>query len=125
MSGTRVVIDTNIAIYFLLGDKATEKYFYQFTPVFSFISELELSSGKDFLPDELAEIKRFLSAQVIMDYLPPLKEIVIDIRQKKRLKLPDAIIAATAIHLDIPLVSTDKSFKNISGLTLLYHELPV
>ena len=36
-----------------------------------------------------------------------------------KIKLPDAIIAATAIHYNLPLLSADKGFKNISGLTLI------
>ncbi|MFI5161697.1 MAG: type II toxin-antitoxin system VapC family toxin [Sphingobacteriales bacterium] len=124
MSGNKVIIDTNIAIYFLLGHKEVDQYFYHFTPIFSFISELELLSGRDFYPNELEEIKRFLSKQTIWGYSPALKEIVIEIRQKKKLKLPDAIIAATAVYFDIPLATTDKSFKNIDGLTVLYNEFP-
>ncbi|NNU34379.1 type II toxin-antitoxin system VapC family toxin [Mucilaginibacter sp. S1162] len=122
MSGNRVVIDTNIAVFFLLGNEAVKKYFFQFNPVFSFISELELLSGKDFLPEELKDLKDFLSKQIVLDYIPAMKDIIIEIRQVKKLKLPDAIIAATAIYLDIPLVSSDKGFKNIPGLNLIYNE---
>lgn len=124
MSGNKIVVDTNIVIYFLLGHKEVDQYFYKFTPIFSFISELELLSGKDFYPSELEGIKDFLSKQMIWGYLPVMRDLVIEIRQKKKLKLPDAIIAATALYLDIPLVTTDKSFKNIDGLTVLYNEFP-
>jgi len=124
MSGNRIIIDTNIAIYFLLGHKETEKYFYDFNPVFSFISELELISGRDFYKEELIDIQNFLSKQVVLDYIPAIKEIIIRIRSQRKLKLPDAIIAATAIYLDIPLVTSDKSFVNIDGLNLIYNELP-
>ncbi|MHB2227148.1 PIN domain-containing protein [Calditrichota bacterium LG24] len=39
-----------------------------------------------------------------------IKEIAMDIRNKKRLKLPDAINAATALYLNIPLITADKEF---------------
>jgi predicted nucleic acid-binding protein len=98
------------------------KYFYSFDPVFSFITELELLSGKDFYPDELESIKGFLSKQTIYGYVLSIKDIVINVRKEKRLKLPDAIIVATAIFLDIPLISSDKSLRNISGLKLIYNQ---
>jgi hypothetical protein len=122
MSGNRILIDTNIAIDFLLRHTAVEKYFYSFDPVFSFISELELLSGKDFYAEELIDIKEFLSTQIIWGYIPAIRDIIVNIRLEKKLKLPDAIIAATAIYLDIPLVSSDRSFMNISGLNLIYNE---
>jgi predicted nucleic acid-binding protein len=125
VSGTKVILDTNIVIYFLLGHKEVDEYFYNFNPVFSFITELELLSGKDFYPAEVESIKSFLSKQSIYGYVPALRDIVIDIRQKKKLKLPDAIIAATAIYLDVPLVSSDKSLMNIEGLKLIYNEPPI
>jgi predicted nucleic acid-binding protein len=83
VSGTKVILDTNIVIYFLLGHKEVDEYFYNFNPVFSFISELELLSGKDFYPAEVESIKGFLSKQTIYGYIPALRDIVIDIRQKK------------------------------------------
>lgn len=125
MSGNKIIIDTNIVIYFLLGHREVEKYFYDFDPAFSFISELELLSEKDLYPAEQDAVKILLSKQVIWGYLPAMKDIVIDIRSKKRLKLPDAIVAATASYFDIPLVSSDKSFRNINGLNLLYNEPPI
>lgn len=41
-------------------------------------------------------------------------EKVIAIKQKKKIKLPDAIIAATAIHLKLDLITANTDdFKNI------------
>lgn len=122
MNGNEILIDTNIAIYYLKGDVAVRQYFHDNFPLISFITELEMLSGGDFTIDESADIKKFLSRQTTFEYLPDFKEIIIDIRSQKRLKLPDAIIAATAIYLDVPLVSADKGFKSISGLNFIYHD---
>lgn len=81
-------------------------------------------SGYDFESDELADLKSFLSKQIILDFIPNLKDIIIQVRSKKKIKLPDAIIAATAIYFDIPLISTDKGFNNIEGLKFFYTEPP-
>jgi predicted nucleic acid-binding protein len=45
-----------------------------------------------------------------------------DLKQAYPIKLPDALIAATAIYLDIPLLTFDKGFKNISELQLIFWE---
>lgn len=125
MSGNKVFVDTNIIIYFLKGHEETKKYFYSYDPYISFISELETLSSPIFLDKELIQIKNFFSDQIVIGYQPEIKDIIIRIRSEKKLKLPDAIIAATAIHLDIPLFSSDKGFKNIPGLKFFYHEPPV
>jgi predicted nucleic acid-binding protein len=52
-----------------------------------------------------------------------IKKEVIEIRTKYRVKLPDAIIAATAIYLNMPLFSADKGFLKIEDLNLLHFEL--
>jgi predicted nucleic acid-binding protein len=124
MNGNRILVDTNILIYFTLGFKQAEKYFFDFHPIVSFITELEVLSWTDFGEESLRETKSFLVDQIIIDYLPGMKNIIVGIRSKKLLKLPDAIIASTAIYLDIPLVSSDKSFKNVKGLDFYYHEPP-
>ena len=44
----------------------------------------------------------------------------IDLRQQKRMKLGDAIIAATALEYDLPLVTRNEGdFKHIAGLVLI------
>lgn len=45
---------------------------------------------------------------------------VIELRKSKKIKLPDAVIAATAIAYDMELVTANASdFKNINKLKLL------
>ncbi|HBG05745.1 MAG: hypothetical protein A2075_06150 [Geobacteraceae bacterium GWC2_58_44] len=49
-----------------------------------------------------------------------IKSTAITIRRLYRLKLPDAIIAATALHLGLPLVTRNsKDFKDLPDLKLL------
>ena len=45
-----------------------------------------------------------------------IKELTIDIRSKSKIKLPDAVIAATAIYFDLPLFTMDKGFNRIKDL---------
>lgn len=49
------------------------------------------------------------------------KELAISLRKKYSLKIPDLIIAATAISMDIPLVTTDTGFKQITELEIDFY----
>ncbi len=51
-----------------------------------------------------------------------IQKITIDLKQKYKLKLPDAIIAATAIHYDLTFITSDGDFKNIKELELIFLE---
>jgi len=48
-----------------------------------------------------------------------IKNLAIQLRQKQNIKVPDAIIAATCLFLEVPLVTADKGFKNIYGMELI------
>ena len=46
-----------------------------------------------------------------------------DLMQKASVKLPDAIVAATAIYLDFPLLTADTGFEKVPGLNLILLEI--
>ena len=48
-----------------------------------------------------------------------IKIVCIKIRQQYKLKVPDAIIAATAIVYKIPLISSDCDFEKIKEINLI------
>ena len=54
----------------------------------------------------------------IVTFNSDIKEIAIRLKQQTTLKLPDAIVAASALYMSLPLVSADKSFLKIPGLDL-------
>lgn len=58
--------------------------------------------------------------QIMYGYSEQPAYISIIIRRNYRLKLPDAVIAATALHLGLPLITRNvKDFKDIPELKLL------
>lgn len=122
MNGIELLVDSNIAIYFLLGQKNVQKYFFDLQSGLSFISELELLSNPYFKDEEFLSAQHLISEHEVIYYRPEFKDIVVSIRSKKKLKIPDAIIAATAIYFEVPLVSSDKGFLNIEGLDLILHD---
>ena len=61
-------------------------------------------------------IQEFLDSSHILEYTIPIKKITIEIRKKYRLKLADALVAASAIEYDLTLVSADPIFSKVVEL---------
>jgi predicted nucleic acid-binding protein len=76
----------------------------------SFVTKLEVLSSPNLSADEESAIRRFLSRIPILPTNELIEEEVIKIRRSTNLKLPDAIIAATAIAIGAEVVTTDKDF---------------
>lgn len=123
--GKRFLIDTNILIYYLNGtaptNKEVETALLDNNFVISSITFTEILSWKSLSEDNIQLItKRFSSIEIIS----PDRDISIDaakIRRTHFVKLADAIIAASAIHLNIPLVTNDLTdFKQIKELQTIY-----
>lgn len=125
MSGNDIFLDTNILLYFLNGDKNVRKFFFDYNPVISFVTELEILSSPELSEKDKLNIQQLLSEITIINYSDRLKQAILNIRSVKRLKLPDAIIAATAITAGIPLVTADSAFKSIPSLNIVFYHLPV
>jgi predicted nucleic acid-binding protein len=51
-----------------------------------------------------------------------IKQKVISLKQSYKIKLPDAIIAATAIVYNLPFITSDADFKKIKELQLIFLE---
>jgi len=121
MNGNRYLIDTNIAIYLFAGDERVADLLEGNQIIVSFITELELLSLKHFNPFEKAILKEFLTDVVILDINKTIKDLTIKLRAKSKLKLPDAIIAATAQFMKIPLITADKQFKRLDDPQILLY----
>ena len=67
-------------------------------------------SGIDFLIDTNILIY-IIKGNPKMD--AQIKQYAINIKQQIKMKLPDAIVAATAIKNNLPLISADKDFKKV------------
>lgn len=118
MSEHRLLCDTNVLIYLLNGNTTVAEFLDHKNIFISFITELELY-GKRMNPPQLSIIKSLIDNCIVIDLIQPIKNIVIELRQKYTIKLPDAIIAATAIYYDVPLVTFDVGFKSIDELKLI------
>lgn len=109
-----VVLDTNVVIYKLSG-RLTQPLPAGPYAV-SVISEMELLSYPDVDANEEREIRRFPSGVVVVDLTPHIQAVAIQLRRLYRLKLPDAVVAATSVSLGIDLVTSDRRLARTPGL---------
>ncbi len=122
MSGDKYLLDTNIILYILSGDETIAQYLNGKILFASVISEIELLGYKNLAVQEEKQIKAFLSDFRVIHIDEAIKEEAILLRKKYALKLPDCIIAATAISLDLTFITADKQFKQIRNLQLETYE---
>lgn len=123
MNGNRFLLDTNIIIYILNGYKTISDYLSHKIFLTSVICEIELFGSKVLTQKEEKQIKTFLQEFRIITIDHAIKELAISFKKKYLLKIPDIIIAATAVSLDVPLVTSDKAFKQITELEIdLYNK---
>lgn len=120
----KYLFDSNILIYHLngvLNEKGTEILEEGLTGegTYSIISKIELLG---FQQSQFAETK----ARELLNYLieiplnSEIAEQTIEIRKAHKIKLPDAIIAATALISGVKLVTRNSSdFSKIPGLVLV------
>ena len=124
MSGNatgRLLLDTNVIIY-SAQDKINFADFLRknddvFISSITYIEALGFPFTDEQEEDKIAKacstLKRFLLTEEV-------EKQTILVRKFKRIKLPDAIIAATAIVHDLTLVTCNgEDFKNIPGLKIL------
>ncbi|QOI97171.1 MAG: type II toxin-antitoxin system VapC family toxin [Flammeovirgaceae bacterium] len=84
----------------------------------SVISEIELLGWHKITLKQKSFFQTLLRDCFIVGLTKPVKELVIELKQKQKIRLPDSVIAASAIHLDIPLITRDREFSKIKGLSL-------
>jgi len=120
MSGNNVLLDTNIVLYLLNGEETLIPLLEEKNLFLSFITQLELLGARYLKPDDILQIKQFISECTVIDITPGIKEFAISIRQKYTIKLPDCIILATSLWLNMPLISADHDFSKIDIADLIY-----
>lgn len=123
--GPRFLIDTNVAIEFvgLLLPPATLRWlqpvFDQQLYALSVINRIELFSRLTIPPVDYA-LRQLVQSATVFPLDEPVILETIRIRQQYRRKLPDAIIAATALVHGCEIVTRNVAdFRAITGLTVL------
>lgn len=109
-----LVLDTNVVLYHLGNrlQKPLEKKQY----AISIITEIELLSYPNIQDDEIKRIENFIARTTVIELRHSIKIETVALRKKYQLKVPDAIIAATALRLKSPLLTNDKKLLTISEI---------
>lgn len=108
------VIDTNILVYLtkdLLLDPLPDR-----GSCVSVVTELELLSLPFAGSEDEARVREMLRATTIVPLTEDVKSHAVAVRRGHRLKLPDAIVAGTALALDAELWTNDDALVRLPGL---------
>ena len=108
------LLDTNVALYLLGGRLAVP------LPVgdygVSVLTEMELLAWPSLTPGEETRVRTFLQTVTVCELTPAIREQAVRLRREERLKLPDAIICATALEHRAELWTNDGRLVNVPGL---------
>jgi len=122
----KYIWDTNIAIYYLQKQfpKKAEHYIDSLLqhqlPAISVITEIELLCWNSANEKDWEILQKFVRDSIIVELEQKIKITTIALRKTYRLKIPDAIIAATALVQNCLLLSHNTTdFKKIVGLQVI------
>ncbi len=89
-------------------------------PIVSIITKIETLGFNFKSMEEQTIVEMFINGSTVIDLSDDIVSKTIEIRKTKKIKLPDAIIAATAVVYDLVLISRNTSdFTNIDGLKVI------
>jgi predicted nucleic acid-binding protein len=122
MSGNKILVDTNVLINLAEGKEGIELHLQGRELFVSVITDIELLGFYHITESEKEYFNSLLDDCSILGVTEAIKGRAITLKQSHRIKLPDAIIAATAQFLKIELITFDKGFANIPNLDLILLE---
>lgn len=111
------LLDTNVVIYLQNGVLQDDLPIADYG--ISVITEIELRAYSGLTVQEKRWLELFVNDVQVVKLSDAIKEKTIELRQQYRLKLPDAIVCATAIIENAILLSNDKQLHKIDGLNYL------
>ncbi|MDQ6623141.1 MAG: type II toxin-antitoxin system VapC family toxin [Verrucomicrobiota bacterium] len=108
------LLDTNVALYLLGGRLAAPLPAGDYA--ISVIAEMELLAWPSLTSDEEEKVRAFLGNLTICDLTPGIRSRAVALRRQQHLKLPDAIICATALEFGVELWTNDKNLAKVPAL---------
>lgn len=119
------LLDSNVLVHYLSNSlpKNSIDFLNEFIDqdcYVSVITQLETLgfNFKNLLDKNIAEA--FIENSIVLDLSPDVVQKTIAIRKSRKIDLPDAIIAATAIVYDFTLITQNvKDFEKIQNITVL------
>ncbi|MCR9100737.1 MAG: type II toxin-antitoxin system VapC family toxin [bacterium] len=124
--GKEFLLDTNTLIYFLNGSfpepamDFLERILNEKGSVVSIITKIELLGWQTPNKAHISIVESLVKKSTIVPLNDLIAERAISIRRIRKVKLPDAVIAASAIFGDYTLISrNDKDFQGIPDLSYM------
>jgi predicted nucleic acid-binding protein len=114
----KFLVDTNICIYATDGLIDLDQ-FCQAGAAISFVTKIELLGKKDVDANELRSLLQTMLRFRVVKISDTIINMAIKIKQHRIVKVPDAIIAATAIVKNLTLVTADVKLAKVDGLKVL------
>jgi len=122
----RYIWDTNAVVHYLqkryplAGQEFINKVALNHQPIISIITEIELLCWKSASQNDVAIINNFISNSIIYELDQSIKLKTIEIRTKFKLKLPDAVIAASALVNNHVLITNNlNDFNKVAKLKVI------
>jgi len=117
-------LDTNAILYYLKDDNNAvtilRGVFAQSSPVYvSAVTELELLAFSNLTSDEESLIENLLATVAIIPVDSHIARLAALVRRRYRIKVPDSIIAATAMFTGSTLLTRNtRDFRMVSNLVI-------
>lgn len=123
MNGERYLLDTNAVVSLLRGDTAIVSQLKSAAWIgISVISQIEFLAFTGLSDSDRALFAEFLRRFHVVGLNGDATELInqiVQVRQAHRLKLPDAIIVASALTMRASLVTGDQQVQNVPQLKIV------
>lgn len=120
MNGDSILLDTNAFIYFLEGRATIADIVLLADEVcFSPITEIELLRSPHLDDEESEGVRGLLSTCQRVDLDQTVVDAAINLSRRYGLRVPDAVIAASAVTRHLTLVTADQHFSRIAELDVV------
>jgi Predicted nucleic acid-binding protein, contains PIN domain len=122
MSGIKYLLDTNFILGLLKATPevlaiVTERDLLASSCAYSAVTRMELLGYPNITSDEERLISDRLSKFTYLSISSEVEDLAIALRRTRKLKLPDALIAATAIHYGLELLTLDQALLAVAKKT--------
>jgi len=117
----KVILDSNIVIYLSQKKLSINEVFEANREYYiSLVTYMEILSYNFPSKEEEEFIQKLLSLFEIIDITKIIAQEVISLKKKRKIKLPDAIIVATALVEGATLYTNDKQLHSVENLDIRY-----
>ena len=118
MSGIKYLLDTNLVLGLLKAspevvDMVTNRGLLASSCAFSAVTRMELLGYPSITNDEERVITDRLSKFIYLPITYEIEDLAITLRRNRKVKLPDALVAATAMYHGLELLTLDKALLKV------------